>query len=97
MALQTAGATIIPPTCGPRIGGHMGILGENEVGLYTTNRNFNGRNRPSLLQSSSVQPRVEQRVGTEDQVHFRIIQTLKHTSRAHHFSRSASFKPVRKV
>jgi len=39
-----AGGVISPPTCGPCIGGHMGILGENENGLYTTNRNFKGRN-----------------------------------------------------
>jgi 3-isopropylmalate/(R)-2-methylmalate dehydratase large subunit len=39
-----AGAAISPPTCGPCIGGHMGILAENEIGLYTTNRNLKGRN-----------------------------------------------------
>lgn len=38
-----AGATIAPPSCGPCTGTHMGVLGENEIGLYTTNRNFYGR------------------------------------------------------
>ncbi|MFZ5586826.1 MAG: 3-isopropylmalate dehydratase large subunit [Thermodesulfobacteriota bacterium] len=38
-----AGAAVSTPTCGPCLGGHMGILAQGERALATTNRNFVGR------------------------------------------------------
>lgn len=38
-----AGAAFSTPTCGPCLGGHMGILAAGERALSTTNRNFVGR------------------------------------------------------
>ncbi|MBO8129142.1 MAG: 3-isopropylmalate dehydratase large subunit [Peptococcaceae bacterium] len=38
-----AGAAVSTPTCGPCLGGHMGILAAGERAIATTNRNFVGR------------------------------------------------------
>ena len=39
----TAGAVVSTPTCGPCLGGYMGVLGKGERAISTTNRNFVGR------------------------------------------------------
>ncbi|WP_337191091.1 3-isopropylmalate dehydratase large subunit [Helicobacter saguini] len=41
--LLDAGALVSNPTCGACLGGYMGILGDNEKCISTTNRNFVGR------------------------------------------------------
>ena len=42
-SLIQAGAAVSTPTCGPCLGGHMGILAAGERAVATTNRNFVGR------------------------------------------------------
>lgn len=63
-----AGAVISPPTCGPCLGGHMGVLAEGERALATTNRNFRGRmghvqsevylSGPAVAAASAVKGRI---------------------------------------
>lgn len=39
----TAGCAVSTPTCGPCLGGHMGVMSDGERAVTTTNRNFVGR------------------------------------------------------
>ena len=63
-----AGGVFSTPTCGPCLGGHMGILAEGEVAIATTNRNFVGRmghlkskvylSNPAVAAASAVKGKV---------------------------------------
>jgi 3-isopropylmalate/(R)-2-methylmalate dehydratase large subunit len=65
---SSAGAVVSPPTCGPCLGGHMGVLGKGERALATTNRNFPGRMghkdsevylaSPSVAAASAIRGRI---------------------------------------
>jgi len=63
-----AGAVVSTPTCGPCLGGHMGILAKGERAIATTNRNFTGRmghpesevylSNPAVAAASAVKGRI---------------------------------------
>jgi len=63
-----AGGVFSTPTCGPCLGGHMGILAEGERAIATTNRNFVGRmghtksevylSNPAVAAASAVRGRI---------------------------------------
>ncbi len=53
-----AGASVGPPTCGACFGAHMGVMAKDEVGVFTTNRNFVGRNGDTSAQVYLVSPAV---------------------------------------
>jgi 3-isopropylmalate/(R)-2-methylmalate dehydratase large subunit len=63
-----AGAAVSTPTCGPCLGGHMGILSKGERAVSTTNRNFVGRmghheseiylSSPAVAAASAIKGRI---------------------------------------
>ncbi|MEJ2314676.1 MAG: 3-isopropylmalate dehydratase large subunit [Nitrospirota bacterium] len=63
-----AGASVSTPTCGPCLGGHMGVLAAGERAIATTNRNFRGRmghpesevylSNPAVAAASAVMGRI---------------------------------------
>ncbi len=63
-----AGASVSTPTCGPCLGGHMGVLAAGERAIATTNRNFRGRmghpesevylSNPAVAAASAVLGRI---------------------------------------
>jgi 3-isopropylmalate/(R)-2-methylmalate dehydratase large subunit len=63
-----SGGVISTPTCGPCVGGHMGVLAKGERAISTTNRNFIGRmgdpesevylSNPAVAAASAVAGRI---------------------------------------
>lgn len=69
-AFIEAGAIVSTPTCGPCLGGYMGILAAGERAVSTTNRNFVGRMghvdsevylaSPAVAAASAITGRISQ-------------------------------------
>ncbi|WP_295616229.1 3-isopropylmalate dehydratase large subunit [uncultured Intestinimonas sp.] len=53
-----AGCAVSTPTCGPCLGGHMGVLSDGERAISTTNRNFVGRMGPVSSEIILASPSV---------------------------------------
>lgn len=71
-----AGAVVSTPTCGPCLGGHMGVLAKGERAIATTNRNFMGRmghpesevylSSPAVAAASAVEGKITNPEEIED-------------------------------
>jgi 3-isopropylmalate/(R)-2-methylmalate dehydratase large subunit len=67
-AFVEAGAAVSTPTCGPCLGGYMGVLAAGEKSISTTNRNFVGRmgstksevylSNPAIAAASAILGRI---------------------------------------
>ena len=57
-AFIQAGCAVSTPTCGPCLGGHMGVLSDGERAVSTTNRNFVGRMGPVSSEIILASPAV---------------------------------------
>ncbi|MFH1854201.1 MAG: 3-isopropylmalate dehydratase large subunit [Candidatus Omnitrophota bacterium] len=63
-----SGGVFSTPSCGPCLGGHLGILGKGETAIATTNRNFRGRmghpdsevylSNPAVAAASAIKGRI---------------------------------------
>ncbi len=53
-----AGCAVSTPTCGPCLGGHMGVMASGERAVATTNRNFVGRMGPTDSEIILASPAV---------------------------------------
>ncbi len=57
-AFIKSGCAVSTPTCGPCLGGHMGVLSDGERAVSTTNRNFVGRMGPVSSEIILANPAV---------------------------------------
>ena len=68
LSFLKAGGVFSTPSCGPCLGGHLGILAKGERAIATTNRNFRGRmghpdsevylSNPAVAAASAVKGRI---------------------------------------